>query len=51
LGELIIEINQTLGRNGVIALGAGKSSVLPPSLVRLLTQLSSLASPESPPAN
>jgi hypothetical protein len=51
LGELIIEINQTLGRNGIIALGAGKSSVLPPSLVRVLTQLSSLASPESPPAN
>lgn len=51
LGKLIVQVNELLARNNVVAVGAGKSSALPPALARVLTQLSGLASPESPTAN
>ena len=51
LGQLIASVNQLLANNGVPAIGAGRSSLWPAAVTQGLSQLSGIASPDTPSTN
>lgn len=51
LGKLIASVNQLLASNNIVAVGAGKSALWPPAVVQALSQLSGIASPDTPSSN